>query len=582
MKESIKLPFSKNRYYKGKMLTSADFEAEQSFIEEKNRFLNRLINGTGIGCGLNISAVDEKSILLESGLCFDEMGREIIVDKSTVVKLSSVRGFDDLETDYISLYVGYSEKEVQPVYTVDAQGKYENNRIEEGYELFVKDAQKDGICENNQGFLKKSCLFEDEFYAVQLVAPTVLSAGQFVNLEVVVTGKTEDSASLFMECELTSPGFEFEGEIKEQKIFLEDVKLKKGHSKRFGYWVKICDAVTEETSILVKPGTMKVVVNGVEKTGCEEAVITVAVSDRSPEQIALANVGRESLEEQMVAFQEGVFLANIKLHLTAASYIIEEINGNEQRRYMPLPKGETERLSYLSYFSKNTIQNKEVLAAVEEEKTENTEVLGKRFASGIVEIPLDNKAREGDVYYSGEIMHGLGEGNVYVEVGYEVIEEDQTEVSTRSTVFGNPELFEGKAGQVAVETAVKVLNDKGSFVVAAKLLDNIKLLMLTYRWVAVSLEKNQDIAMREIAGDQSISAVTPTVVLKGKESHFFQAQFHNMKPCTLAYELSEPGSGEITPDGVFTAPAKEGVYEIKIYCAEQPIICTYAYAIVKK
>ena len=31
-----------------------------------------------------------------------------------------------------------------------------------------------------------------------------------------------------------------------------------------------------------------------------------------------------------------------------------------------------------------------------------------------------------------------------------------------------------------------------------------------------------------------------------------------------------------------TAPGKEGVYEIRIYCVDMPVICTYAYAIVKK
>ncbi len=33
---------------------------------------------------------------------------------------------------------------------------------------------------------------------------------------------------------------------------------------------------------------------------------------------------------------------------------------------------------------------------------------------------------------------------------------------------------------------------------------------------------------------------------------------------------------------LFAAPAKEGVYEIRIYCIDMPVICTYAYAIVKK
>ena len=55
-----------------------------------------------------------------------------------------------------------------------------------------------------------------------------------------------------------------------------------------------------------------------------------------------------------------------------------------------------------------------------------------------------------------------------------------------------------------------------------------------------------------------------------------------MEPCTLSYELVEKDSGEITPDGIYTAPGREGVYEIRISCAEQPLISTYAYAVDKK
>jgi hypothetical protein len=50
----------------------------------------------------------------------------------------------------------------------------------------------------------------------------------------------------------------------------------------------------------------------------------------------------------------------------------------------------------------------------------------------------------------------------------------------------------------------------------------------------------------------------------------------------VTYELTENGSGEITSDGIYTAPAKPGVYEIRIYCTDMPVITTYAYAIVEK
>ena len=50
----------------------------------------------------------------------------------------------------------------------------------------------------------------------------------------------------------------------------------------------------------------------------------------------------------------------------------------------------------------------------------------------------------------------------------------------------------------------------------------------------------------------------------------------------IALVLTAAGSGEVTTDGVYTAPSKEGVYEIRIYCSDMPMVCTYAYAIVKK
>ena len=204
--------------------------------------------------------------------------------------------------------------------------------------------------------------------------------------------------------------------------------------------------------------------------------------------------------------------------------------------------------------------------------------------TGVLEIPLNANARKGEIRYSGEIMHGLGKGNVYVEVGYERLEDNPVHgANTKSTIYGNPDLFqEDHSPGVCVETAVKVLNDKGSFVVAVRFLKDVDFLILTFRWVALKFPNGESLGTTEDISNKSITAETPTVVLGTKESYYFNVKFNNMKSCSLAYELTEPGSGEVTPDGIYTAPSKEGVYEIRIYCTDMPMICTYAYAIVKK
>ena len=49
-----------------------------------------------------------------------------------------------------------------------------------------------------------------------------------------------------------------------------------------------------------------------------------------------------------------------------------------------------------------------------------------------------------------------------------------------------------------------------------------------------------------------------------------------------AHTYTTEGSKTVTIDGIYTAPNKEGVYEVKVSCIEKPHIFTYVYIIVKK
>ena len=90
------------------MLTSVDFEAEQSYMNDKRRFLNAMVTGSGIVCGLNVVSLDDQSLLIESGMAIDETGREIVVENSVVKKLSTIAGFEELKTNDVCLCIRYS------------------------------------------------------------------------------------------------------------------------------------------------------------------------------------------------------------------------------------------------------------------------------------------------------------------------------------------------------------------------------------------------------------------------------------------------------------------------------------------
>lgn len=69
--------------------------------------------------------------------------------------------------------------------------------------------------------------------------------------------------------------------------------------------------------------------------------------------------------------------------------------------------------------------------------------------------------------------------------------------------------------------------------------------------------------------------------LKPNETCRLRVGFHNMPPCALRYEV-DPRDGTVSEDGVYTASDKQGVHVIRVLCADNPIINTFAYADVRR
>ncbi len=593
MKNSELLPFSRNRYYKGKMLTSADFEAEQFYLNNKRRFVNQMLGGSGIVCGLSVISLDDLSVMLESGVAIDDAGREIVVANSVVKKLSAIDGFEKLRTNNVSLCIRYQEKESQPVYAVnhkEGQKEYEYNRIEETYDLFLQDTEEvDCGFEMETEFFAGGVLFENQDYRISFRIPANICADHYVKAVVEVEKLSDEKNTLYYEAMLQTPALTSLDGKQEVNVLLENISLEKGKKCARDYWLLAQPEELADTSVMLKSGSVRVMINGVDVSPSGGFSWKINVIEEDPAVLATRETSKVSMEFRSMGGTAGVIrLADIKLVRTESAYLIESIEEKSVKEYILTMRDAKLRQEYEQYFNRKLpfYEMERTAPAIPmgvSEGREYRDYSSQRFETGIVEIPLGENARKGDICYSGEIMHGLGKGNVYVEVGYENLEEDAVlGRNVKTTIYGNPSLFDPGQAPVAAETAVKVLNDKGSFVVALRLLQDVKQLVLTYRWVAIRYV-GEDMK-EDMANDmnQSIAALTPTVVVGAKESYFFQIKYNNMKPCSVAYELTEPGSGEITADGIYTAPAKEGVYEIRIYCTDKPLICTYAYAIVKK
>lgn len=586
-------PFERNRYYAGKMLTSSDFQTEQNYFNNKRRFINNLMFGSGIVCGCGVFSLDDLSILVESGVVIDELGREIVIDTSVVKKLSALEGFDSLNTNDVSLCIQYVEEPVHSVYAVNQKNtdsEYEYNHMLEGYKLFLIDneniAQRFDM-ENE--FLSSANLFENEDYRIDVVFPTTVCKGKNVKGIVKLTKISNSQNTFSYGAVLQTPNLMTSTGDYEISVDFNNVTLQLGETIEKEYWFEVQMTSAIDSAIILKSGSANAIIDGEVVSAASGFNLKILFTDNTPKELVSREIGRLSLEMKNVGSTcDYVRLAELKLVRTDSAYIIEAVRENDVKKYISVPSQDYLRSTYLDFFDKDVdvLENKnngvkEIVRTAE--KTSNDRN-GVEVASGTFEIPLGDNARRGEIKYSNEIMHGLGKGNVYVNVGFEYITDDPAlGVSAKQTIYGASELFADDRANVAnVTTAVKVNNDKGSFIAAAKLEEDADYVILSGRWVAIRFPSGSDLTMTEDYKGKSITAETPTVVMATKESHYFGVKFNNMEPSSLEYELTEQGSGEITPDGIYTAPAKEGVYEIRIFCSDAPTICTYAYAIVKK
>jgi hypothetical protein len=82
-------PGIRNRYFRGKLLTVADYEAEQRYAIQRRRLVNRQMLGWGIVSGFRITPAEGEigqDVVIGEGVAFDRMGRELVACESVQLR----------------------------------------------------------------------------------------------------------------------------------------------------------------------------------------------------------------------------------------------------------------------------------------------------------------------------------------------------------------------------------------------------------------------------------------------------------------------------------------------------------------
>lgn len=132
----------RNRYFRGKLLTVADYTIEQRYHIERRQLINRTLHGWGVISGFDVEA-EEGALQISPGMAFDPQGRELVACAETILERATDMIW--LRADGLVEQPGERPAEAEVSYLLCAhyaERGVDGVRIDDGY--------GDSICEANR------------------------------------------------------------------------------------------------------------------------------------------------------------------------------------------------------------------------------------------------------------------------------------------------------------------------------------------------------------------------------------------------------------------------------------------------
>ena len=587
-------PFERNRFYCGKLLTSSDFKEEQNYFNNKRRFLNKVLFGAGVVNGFKTYSVDDTTLMVESGVAIDSQGREIVLEKSLVKKLSTVDGFNDVRGTKLDLCVEYDETEINPLYSLsknDAGKEYEYNRVLEGVRFFVRNTEEAQKLESaDEQFVSSNILFEDEHFRLNLKVPKFACRDYDLNLVACLEKISSADISFSGEWMVHVPGFANEQGDNRLNFKFKEVKLECSRKITLAQAIRLEGVLaSNKTTFVVKEGAAKFASGKASSSLKENVFMTVEIRNDEPIDIVKEQVANLPMETVITDIGHPICIAKIEIvKVDAKTYVINKVTRPDVHSgiYVPVQQYAIEKL--LEYYKDG--QKTKAQEVPDEKKTTESSghsalisAFNSTISCGSVDVPIGQNVKSGKVIYSDEVMHGLGTGDVFVEVGVEYILRGKNSGVSRKVVYGDDSIFKDSLpGAMSAKKAVKVFCDKGTFMVGVRFEEQVNISAMRLKWFAFKTPEFTGVIEQEQDKEKSIFVKKDALVVAPNEMICVDVGFKNMTVTTLKYEVVDKDGGTIDASGMYNAPNKEGVYEVKVSCVNSPDVYTYAYIIVVK
>lgn len=561
------IPFERNRYFYGKLLTVRDFEVEQRYFNDKRRLINRLLLGPGILAGLNVLSVDDKTILVEPGVAVDDLGREIVVESPFISRLSVIEGFDAIK-DHGEVYlnIAYKEETKEAVHNVSASEQGEYNRVFEGYGLSLMteapsfDRQLSHMIES-----KKIVLVDNSHLLIVLTLPHCCGIKESYTLTLDIFRK-KPVENLLLKMSLKSRFINYGQDLV---LEFDESKVETQEAYHLQWHYDISQVAPQDDLIELKAFNLQAV--PVTMTQLDMPIQhVVSLDQKSSKEMIIEKFKKLSLDELIsVSANDKVCLAKLKILKTDKTYIIENVLTDPLNLLIP----NLELSKILNKYNVSSPSTGVIPKGQEQNPLPSDGVVARsniEVNTGVVTFDFKHKANARDKFFSEEISHDLGTGDVFIDlaVDSETREGDASYGYQNQMVFGNYDIFEKsnyKPSVPNVKTGAICYKNKGTFRIGLQFLENYSNDELTLRWKATKV--NQRYEALSNTGNQLVIEPAMSKV-KTREKISFNVFYEN-EPLTCKWKIKEPNGGEIDQNGVYMSPSTEGVYEIIAEIPEQ-------------
>lgn len=579
MKNSNYFPFERNNYFYGKLLSVDDFELEQRYMNDKRRMINRFVNGSGVVAGLRVVEIDEQKISVERGIAIDSLGREIVIDTPIIKNLSLMEGYEASVQDahgYVYLGLEYDEQETDMVHNIAGRitpsaehGDQAFNRIREGYRLFVTSREPEqAILSPEDLYQETSVVYHGEDVKISHVLPRYVQAGRPAELVVLVENLGRRNLSFSYDLVLTRMVSDGQARVH---VSFDEMLFERTGSYELRYIIETSDIPGVDAAAAVDPETVRFSLAGIlQETEINGKISCEIVS--CDEKNALVDAYYRTAMDMFSSdgYQQPIYLAKIFFVHAADAVIIEKVENVPFRQYVYNNTLETA--------VRQMLQNTVGLGAApgksysgREKNNPNDAFASTRLSQGTAIITLkgDGGVR-GERYYSNEIMHGLGLGQVTILLGLEHSDE--------SVIFGSSEVFEqSDTPGVDAELASRQFPSNGSFVIGLRLTANTDQTQVKVHWTAL---RNMEDAVIE-KSDRRIFIKPNLLELNVRQSYYLEAVCENMVEKAVTWSVRENG-GTIDENGMYTAPSAPGVYEVMVQSVVFPEVRASIFVIVRE